>query len=981
MSPKTPLESIFFTALEKQSAAERQAYLDETCAGNAELRAGVERMLAAQANLGSFLEHSPLTKPQSDPPAPERLGTSIDRYKLLQKLGEGGMGTVYMAEQTEPVQRRVALKVIKPGMDSRQVIARFEAERQALAVLDHANIARVLDAGATPDGRPYFVMELVHGVSITQHCDDHQFTPRERLELFVPVCRAIQHAHQKGIIHRDIKPSNVMVTLYDGRPAAKVIDFGVAKAVDRQLTERTLFTEYGTMVGTLEYMSPEQAEMNALGVDTRGDIYSLGVLLFELLTGSTPLVHQRVKQTAFAEILRLIKEEDPPKPSSRLDASGESLAAISARRRTEPIRLTRQVRGELDWIVLKCLEKDRNRRYDTAGSFAADIERYLNDEPVQACPPSASYRFSKFARRNKAVLATASGLAAAALFAVVTLITSNVLIRQEQARTQGEKDRAEKALTLAEQSADENRQGLERLKLANAWLERGRWYPGLRHWDDANAAMTKAIELRPDHVGAWVERGELFALVGLWDLAGQDFSHSFELQEADTTARWFRHALLQLYLGDIEGYRAITRRMLDRFHGTLSLHFALEMVRTSALDSEPKNGFVPLAEVARNLGARRSPHWYDNYVSGLAMFRAGRDKQAVELLRKSLTAFPLDWTGRALSYPVLAMALHRQGNANEARQALQSATDALDGWTRTRYDGEPTSWVIDHGASAAWPIAWWDWVEFQIYYREAKRRIEGAAPVDDPRWQVLRARSFAGLRQNSQADVEYARALALLPDDRLVRMEAHRCAAFTATGGGRWSRAAEEFARAIELSPDDSELQKFQALAQLAAGDETGYRRSCQTLFARYEHSTDPSLADAVVFTCVVRRDSLPDMDGLLPLARIASVLYGEGAYVLGATLYRSGKYEETIECLEQARNSHSPRAWEWTFLAMAHHRLGHVDEAARCLEGASGWIDAANRQTEEDLSETRPAWGRWYEPVVYAALLDEAQAIIGAPP
>ena len=279
-------------------------------------------------------------------------------------------------------------------------------------------------------------MELVHGVPITKYCDDNHLTPRERLELFVPVCQAIQHAHQKGIIHRDIKPSNVMVTLYDGKPVPKVIDFGVAKATEQKLTERTLFTQYGTMVGTLEYMSPEQAEMSALGVDTRSDIYSLGVLLYELLTGSTPLTHKRMKEAAYAEILRMIKEEEPPKPSTRLSDSGEALASISANRHTEPAKLTKLVRGELDWIVMKTLEKDRNRRYETANGFAADVQRYLNDEPVQACPPSAGYRFRKFARRNKAALAIGGMVVLSALLlATIGLAVSNVLVR---ARTQRE---------------------------------------------------------------------------------------------------------------------------------------------------------------------------------------------------------------------------------------------------------------------------------------------------------------------------------------------------------------------------------------------------------------------------------------------------------------------------------------------------------------------------------------------------------------
>ena len=261
-------------------------------------------------------------------------------------------------------------------------------------------------------------MELVHGVPITKYCDDNHLTPRERLELFVPVCQAIQHAHQKGIIHRDIKPSNVMITLYDGKPVPKVIDFGVAKATEQKLTERTLFTQYGTMVGTLEYMSPEQAEMSALGVDTRSDIYSLGVLLYELLTGSTPLTHKRIKEAAYAEILRMIKEEEPPKPSTRLSDSGEALASISAQRHMEPAKLTKLVRGELDWIVMKTLEKDRNRRYETANGFAADVQRYLDDEPVQACPPSAGYRLRKFARRNRVALLTIAAVVVALLGAL-----------------------------------------------------------------------------------------------------------------------------------------------------------------------------------------------------------------------------------------------------------------------------------------------------------------------------------------------------------------------------------------------------------------------------------------------------------------------------------------------------------------------------------------------------------------------------------
>ena len=461
----TSVDTIFCAAVEITAEDARTAYIARACGDDEELRNCVAKLVAAHFRAGSFLD--PLDPPRDvtgtlASPIPEQSrsagpgsGKVIGPYKLLQQIGEGGMGTVYMAEQTRPVQRKVALKLIKPGMDTGQVIARFEAERQALAMMDHVNIARVFDAGTTETGLPFFVMELVHGVPITKYCDDNQLTPRERLELFVPVCQAIQHAHQKGIIHRDIKPSNVMITLYDGKPVPKVIDFGVAKATEQKLTERTLFTQYGTMVGTLEYMSPEQAEMSALGVDTRSDIYSLGVLLYELLTGSTPLSRQRFKDAAYGEILRIIKEEEPPRPSTRLSDSGEALASISAQRKTEPAKLSKLMRGELDWIVMKTLEKDRNRRYETANGFAADVQRYLNDETVQACPPSTGYRFRKFARRNKRALAAISVVIVAMLLAVTVLAISTVIISREKGAT-------ESALLREKQATGELQNSLDR---------------------------------------------------------------------------------------------------------------------------------------------------------------------------------------------------------------------------------------------------------------------------------------------------------------------------------------------------------------------------------------------------------------------------------------------------------------------------------------------------------------------------------------
>jgi WD40 repeat protein/serine/threonine protein kinase len=398
----TDIKSIFGHAMALSSAEERAAYLQQACAEDPELQAEIESLLQADRDAGSFLgEHNPCLVATVDERIMERPGSVIGPYKLLEQIGEGGFGVVFMAEQQRPIRRTVALKVLKPGMDTRQVIARFEAERQALALMDHPNIAKVLDAGQTSSGRPYFVMDLVKGLPIIEYCDQTQLTPRERLELFVSVCQAVQHAHQKGIIHRDIKPSNVLVTLHDGTPVPMVIDFGIAKALGQQLTDKTLITGFAQLIGTPLYMSPEQAALSGLDVDTRSDIYSLGVLLYELLTGTTPFDKERLQQVGYDEIRRIIREEEPPKPSTRISTLGRAATTVSTQRKSDPKRLRKLIRGELDWIVMKALEKDRNRRYETASAFAADVQRYLHDEPVQACPPSAMYRLRKFIRRHK----------------------------------------------------------------------------------------------------------------------------------------------------------------------------------------------------------------------------------------------------------------------------------------------------------------------------------------------------------------------------------------------------------------------------------------------------------------------------------------------------------------------------------------------------------------------------------------------------
>jgi serine/threonine protein kinase/Flp pilus assembly protein TadD len=443
--PSLPEELLFVQAVEIKSAAERAVFLDRACAQNLALRAEVEALLRADGVFGDMLDLPENSAPTTTLPAGESPGTVIGPYKLLEQIGEGGFGVVFMAEQAQPLRRRVALKVLKPGMDSRQIIARFEAERQALALMDHPHIAKVLDAGQTAGGRPYFVMDLVKGLPFTEFCDQARLTLGERLGLFVHVCQAVQHAHQKGIIHRDLKPSNVLVTTQDGAPLVKVIDFGIAKAVGQQLTDKTLFTGFAQFVGTPLYMSPEQTALSNVDVDTRSDVYSLGVMLYELLTGTTPFEKERLQDVGYDELRRIICEEEPPRPSKRISTLGQAATVVSTQRRIDPHKLSQLCHGELDWIVMKALDKDRARRYETASAFAADVQCYLADEPVQACPPRASYRLRKFVQRNKGPVLAAGVILFLLVAGIVGTTTGLVWALAAEGQAVTERDEKEEA--------------------------------------------------------------------------------------------------------------------------------------------------------------------------------------------------------------------------------------------------------------------------------------------------------------------------------------------------------------------------------------------------------------------------------------------------------------------------------------------------------------------------------------------------------
>ena len=542
------------------------------------MRSRIDALLAAGTEAEEFFKDAvrfelpsgiesvePANNRNAEPVLDEGLGTRIGRYKLLQKIGEGGGGLIYMAEQEEPVRRRVALKIIKLGMDTKSVIARFEAERQALAMMDHLNIARVLDAGATETGRPYFVMELVRGVKITEYCDKNNLDTHQRLDLFIQICHAIQHAHQKGIIHRDIKPTNVLVTLNDGVPVPKVIDFGIAKAIEVRLTDKTLFTAYEQIIGTPAYMSPEQAELSGLDVDTRSDIYSLGVLLYELLTSKTPFDPKELLQHGLDEMRRTLREQEPQRPSTMVTTlQGAELTTTAENRHAEPPKLISLLRGDLDWIVMKALEKDRRRRYETANGLAMDIQRYLNSEPVVARPPSRLYRFQKLVRRNKVIFAAGSAVAAAL---IIGLGASTWLLFMEKA--------ARQRAVAAEKQAEEaraNEAQLRRLAETREIITQATILINQENFADADQLMSAISITQPTVEGAAVFRalGEYHAIRKQWKEATARFASLMQVDQLDgwdaCTLDYLRYGPTLIEQGDKNGYEQFRQTAIDQFN-------------------------------------------------------------------------------------------------------------------------------------------------------------------------------------------------------------------------------------------------------------------------------------------------------------------------------------------------------------------------------------------------------------------------------
>jgi serine/threonine protein kinase/Flp pilus assembly protein TadD len=895
MTDSSQLESVFFTALEKRSPADRNAYLDEVGAMDQELRHQVERMLSAQVAVGSFLESPAIASAETTDtrhPTPdtfsERPGVAIGPYKLLQQIGEGGMGVVFMAEQTHPVQRTVALKIIKPGMDTRQVIARFEAERQALAMMDHPNIARVLDAGTTDAGRPYFVMELVKGIPITKYCDDKQLSLRQRLELFKPVCEAVQHAHQKGIIHRDLKPSNVLVAEYDGKPVPKVIDFGVAKATAQRLTVRTLFTEFGQVIGTVEYMSPEQAKLYQLDIDTRSDIYSLGVLLYELLTASTPFEAKQLREAAFDEVLRIIREDEPPKPSTRL-TSGEKLPSIAANRHTEPARLSKDVHGDLDWIVMKALEKDRARRYDSAANFAADIERHLRDEPVQAGRPSAIYRFRKFAKRNRTPLAAGTLLTLAVLAALGGIASGIWEGRARQARVTGQLE-----MILAE---------VARLEQAEKWHEA---LMTARRVEPALAAGEAAPEIQQRARQALADLELIRRLEEIRAQSGTAWgsSHSFDTTRRILAARADQDYAATMRDAGIDVDTLPLNEVVDRIKDRKSVSAAVLPALDDWVAVRSKVGNEPATRRLIDVLRKADP---DPWRQRVRDCLARNDWSALENLAKSpdLDRQP------AATLSFLCAALRQQAELEVDTPGHEPGELGHKGFVleidilRRAQQKYPDDFWINHRLGVSL-IYMSDRIAEGTGYMRAAVAVR---PSSSHAMSNLGNAHFS-MQNDDQAIACYRRAIAL--DPKYWGYHSNLAQALGRTG--RYAEAMEAYEQAINVDPDGA-ASAYARFAMLLS--------NCPTVELR-----NPTRASELA-------------DKATQIGPNA----GDHWTALGAARYRNGQWEASRAALHKSLdlgtgglggdNFEEKEAINWYFLAMANWQMGEQEQARQCYDRA----------------------------------------------
>ena len=1024
-------KEIFILAAGLENSAEREAVVNEHCSANPDLLKQVQRLLAVseKCNAGSPLDaivdafgpKETHANSQSNRDAQLavnldqiaamtsiKVGGKIGRYRLMEQLGEGGMGIVYVAEQVEPVRRKVALKVIKPGMDSKQVIARFEAERQALALMDHMNIARVLDGGTTEQGLPYFVMELVRGLPITEYCDQAKATTRDRLVLFIAVCNAVHHAHQKGIIHRDIKPGNVLVTLHDGKPVVKVIDFGVAKALHQQLSHHTVYTALNQVVGTPLYMSPEQLELSGLDIDIRSDIYSEGVLLYELLTGFTPFDRDRLLNSGFDEMRRIIREVDPPRPSQRVTTLPKAELSTCAKKRSLDDRtFTKSLQSELDWITLKALEKDRNRRYESSSAFGADVQRFLDDEAVLACPPTAVYRLQKFANRNRGLLITIC------VIALTMLIGTGVSLWQAfqaNAARQLADERLEdskKSFQIAVDERERARQNYERARkavdqmltrVADAELSRIPEMADIRTrlLEDAAAFYTELLKLNPRDAQAYFERGKVFGLLGKFDKVRMDIEKAIDFEPNNAEY----HRILASFLAF-----CIDVRFEDADAALLHAKWAVRLEPESSSSHHllagvylyphrdsvnAENEYLRAAELSQN-----DQQKYRCLLR--AAFAGKRYRDVVEISRNLDSELPesqrslrrvaeahrqLGEYEQAIKAATLAIATGRIGRVDSANwDVSQIFTERSDSYVKLGMFQEALA-DLNHALKLS-PFRSFEYERRAVVHFELQKFPEALADL---------AKAVELLPANLSAitRIPLLERIAICPDinfrrgyldllDRAVELNNRSTESLKARGMalislGEFTGAWPDL-KATFQEESLSYYEQYQtALLSLKVGDRTFYATACDKMLKTYSNSDVQDARYFTIWSCVLAPNAFVDYTQLIAMCREGAakeLTSRQFVTKLGVVLMRAGQYTEASQLLEQSLSmpdgEKTSQTYSSYFLAMTQFHQGNKEASQRQLQ-------IANMLAEKELAES-PKWNRQ---LTIELLRKEAQLLIG---